>query len=77
MRFHFGVVHHNVRAGVSGAGSHRIRRATAMITRYARSSCGQAQQIATAIHAVKADQVRLRLQKEFYEKAKHPLETRQ
>jgi creatinine amidohydrolase len=32
--------------------------------------------IVTAIRAVKADQDSLRLQSEFYEKAKHPLDTR-
>jgi creatinine amidohydrolase len=30
-----------------------------------------------AIRAVKADQESLRLQKEFYEKAQHPLDTKQ
>jgi creatinine amidohydrolase len=33
-------------------------------------------QVAEAIKAVKADDVSLKLQNEFYEKAKHPLETR-
>jgi creatinine amidohydrolase len=32
--------------------------------------------IATGIHAVKADQESLKLQNEFFEKAKHPLDTR-
>ena len=31
--------------------------------------------IVTAIRAVKADQESLKLQNEFYEKSKHPLET--
>jgi creatinine amidohydrolase len=34
-------------------------------------------QVATAIRAIKADQVSLRLQNEFYEKSKRPLDTRQ
>ena len=33
--------------------------------------------VANTIRAVKADQVSLRLQKEFYEAAKHPLDTKQ
>ena len=33
--------------------------------------------IANAIRAMKADQVSLRLQKEFFEAAKHPLDTKQ
>ena len=33
--------------------------------------------VANVIRAVKADQVSLRLQNEFFEKAKRPLETRQ
>jgi len=33
--------------------------------------------IAGVIRAVKSDQVSLRLQNEFYEKSKHPLETKQ
>ena len=33
--------------------------------------------VATAIRAIKADQVSLRLQNEFYEKSKRPLETKQ
>jgi creatinine amidohydrolase len=36
-----------------------------------------ADDIANVIRAVKADQVSLRLQKEFFEKAKKPLETKQ
>ena len=32
--------------------------------------------IVTAIRAVKADQESLKLQNEFFEKAKHPLDTR-
>jgi len=36
-----------------------------------------ADSIAAAIRAVKADQVSLRLQSEFFEKAKHPIDTRQ
>ncbi len=36
-----------------------------------------ADQIAAVIRAVKADQVSLRLQNEFYERAKHPLDTKQ
>jgi creatinine amidohydrolase len=35
-----------------------------------------AQSIADAIRAVKADQVSLRLQNEFYERSKHPLDTK-
>ncbi len=35
------------------------------------------QSIAEAIRAVKADQVSLRLQNEFYERSKHPLDTKQ
>lgn len=34
-------------------------------------------QVATAIRAIKADQVSLRLQNEFFEKAKRPLDTKQ
>jgi creatinine amidohydrolase len=34
-------------------------------------------QLANVIRAVKADQVSLRLQNEFFERAKHPLDTRQ
>jgi creatinine amidohydrolase len=33
--------------------------------------------IVEAIRAVKADDASLRLQNEFYEKSKHPLETKQ
>jgi creatinine amidohydrolase len=36
-----------------------------------------AEQVAQAIRAVKADQVTLKLQNEFQEKAKHPLDTKQ
>lgn len=38
---------------------------------------GWIQAIVTSIRAAKADQESLRLQNEFYEKAKHPLDTRQ
>ena len=34
-------------------------------------------QVATALRAIKSDQVSLRLQNEFFEKSKHPLDTRQ
>jgi creatinine amidohydrolase len=34
-------------------------------------------QVSTALRAIKADQVSLRLQNEFFEKAKHPLDTKQ
>ena len=33
--------------------------------------------IVEAIRAIKADDISLKLQNEFYEKSKHPLETRQ
>ena len=33
-------------------------------------------QIVESIHAVKADDASLKLQNEFFEKAKHPLDTR-
>jgi len=36
-----------------------------------------ADQLANVIRAVKADQVSLRLQNEFFERAKHPLDTKQ
>jgi len=36
-----------------------------------------AQQIAVALKAIKADDVSLKLQNEFYEKAQHPLDTKQ
>ena len=35
------------------------------------------EQLANVIRAVKADQVSLRLQNEFYERARHPLDTKQ
>jgi creatinine amidohydrolase len=34
-------------------------------------------QVATAIRAIKADQVSQRLQNEFFEKTKHPIDTKQ
>ena len=36
-----------------------------------------ADSLASAIRAVKADQMSLRLQEEFFDKAQHPLDTKQ